>query len=179
MTDSGDVVADLASWSPWVPFATGRADAPRLPGVYMVRERTTGLVVYVGKAGLRDRGGKGTPKGLHGRLQVYARGRGAVSGLGMACLDRALSDPAWLRERLNEVDAGTPRDALGWAALAVERADLELRWATTASAADAGTLEKKVLFALASAGVLWNRLMPRHATPVTSQPPPAGPADVE
>lgn len=162
MTDSADAVAHLASWSPWVPFATGRGDAPRLPGVYMVRERTTGLVVYVGKAGLRDRGGKGTPKGLHGRLQVYARGRGAVSGLGMACLDRALSDPTWLRERLTEAEAGAPRDALGWAALAVERADLELRWVTTTSAAEASTLEEKVLVALAGAGVLWNRLLPRQ-----------------
>lgn len=160
MTALLDPVAQLADWSSWVPFATGRASAPRLPGVHMVRERASGLVVYVGKAGLRDQGGKGTPKGLHGRLQVYARGRGAVSGLGTACLDRALADPVWLRDRVAEVEVGAPRDALGWAALAVERADLELRWATTQSAADAGALEQRVLTTLASAGVLWNRALP-------------------
>jgi hypothetical protein len=110
-------VDGLAVWSPWIPMADAVATAPLAPGVYMAREGATGPVVYVGMAGER-RG-----RGLRGRLTVYRRGKGMVSGLGEAAMDRALADPAWLRVRLEEVQSGHggrggPRTGLGsrWSA---------------------------------------------------------------
>jgi hypothetical protein len=102
----------LAPWSKWVPFdQVGTAD--RLPGVSMARLGPDGLVVYVGCAG--PRAGGRTPQGLHGRLGVYASGKGIVSGLGEAAADRALAAASWLRERLDEVEAGKPmRAPRGW-----------------------------------------------------------------
>lgn len=88
--------------------------APLVPGVYMAREGTAGPIVYVGMAGERaGRTGTGTPKGLRGRLGVYASGKGLASGLGEAVMDRALADPGWLRERLTEVESGEPLPGQG------------------------------------------------------------------
>lgn len=39
-------------------------------------------------------------QGLRGRLTVYGRRRGAVSGFGEAALDRALADPDWIAAQL-------------------------------------------------------------------------------
>lgn len=50
------------------------------PGAYMARTGETGPLVYMGMAGER-RG-----RGVRGRLETYQRGKGAVSGLGEACL---------------------------------------------------------------------------------------------
>lgn len=47
-------------------------------------------------------------------------------------MDRALADAIWLRERLAEVEAGEPLRAKAWGQKALERSQLELRWATTA-----------------------------------------------
>lgn len=143
-------VGTLAAWSAWVPFATAVVEAPQLPGVYLARG-VDNLTVYVGMAGER-RG-----QGLRGRLRLYQSGKGAVSGLGEACLDRALADADWVRERLAELSANTPRRAKDWARLAVERADLHVRWATVADRATALRLEREVLNALRSEA-LWNRL---------------------
>lgn len=88
---------------------------------------------------------------------------GAVSGLGEAALDRAVADPAWLRERLIEVEQGRPRRALDWAQLALQRADLQLRWASTADRASARELEDTALGILAASGALWNRRAARRA----------------
>jgi hypothetical protein len=154
---SVDVAADLialvepmASWSPWMPFDAALRAATQNPGVYLARTGEAGPLVYVGMAGER-RG-----RGVRGRLETYGRGKGAVSGLGEACLDRALADPEWVAERLDDLKGGTPMRAKGWARLAVERADLYLRWAPTSDPVAARALERGVLAALAGASI-WNR----------------------
>lgn len=147
--DSGDV-AGLAAWSAWVPLANAGEHAPRSPGVYMARDEAA-VTVYVGMAGER-RG-----QGLRGRLLLYLTGKAAVSGLGEAAFDRALADAVWVRERLAHIDKGEPERAKTWARLAVERADLQVRWAETTDRAAARQLERDVLTAL-KAQALWNRL---------------------
>jgi hypothetical protein len=144
------VTDDVAVWSDWAPLIESVAAAPIAPGVYMARERHSGQVVYVGMAGER-RG-----RGLRGRLRVYLSGKAAVSGLGEAAMDRALADPAWLAQRLAEVRAGAPDRTRGWATLAMTRADLEIRWVICADRSAALALERRVIAAVAGAG-LWNR----------------------
>lgn len=146
-----DGVDALATWSSWVPLGDAQTQAPRDPGVYMGRQGPSGPVVYVGMAGER-RG-----QGIRGRLGVYTRGKGLVSGLGEAAMDRALADPEWLRVRLAEVDAGDPMRATRWGQEAVHRADLHVRWATTTDRAAARVLERAVLTELKDVD-LWNRL---------------------
>jgi hypothetical protein len=141
---------ELAGWSAWVPLAVARATAPTLPGVYLAREGADGPIVYVGMAGER-RG-----EGIRGRLTVYSSGKGMVSGLGEAAMDRALADPAWLRERLVEVEQGRPRRATAWAQAALARADLHVRWTVTPDRPSARALERAVLDALDGVD-LWNR----------------------
>ncbi len=97
------------------------ACAPRDPGVYMAREGRGGPIVYVGHAGER-RG-----QGIRGRLKFYASGKRLTSGLGEAVADRAFADPAWLRQRLAEATAGSPRRAIEWGREPFLRADLYVR----------------------------------------------------
>lgn len=151
----------LADWSPWAPFATAVADAPRLPGVYLLRLPATHDIVYAGMAGERAGGGNG-PQGLRGRLTVYARGRAAVSGFGEAALDRALADPAWLRARLKSLETDGPRRAKLWAKDAISHLAPDVRWAATTTAADARALEDRVVALLAPHG-LWNRMTTKPA----------------
>jgi hypothetical protein len=148
-----DPLAELATWSPWLPFEEALETAPRLPGVYVARF-ANGPIVYVGRAG--ERAGGGIPKGIQGRLLVYLTGKGLASGLGEAALDRALADPVWLRERLVEVEAGNPRRAKDWGRAAIARAGLQVRWATTPDRSSATALETKCVAALAEID-LWNR----------------------
>jgi hypothetical protein len=154
MREPEATVEQMADWSPWVPFEEALATAPLIPGVYMAREGTDGPVVYVGMAG--ERAGGGRPKGLRGRLSVYVSGKGVVSGLGEAAMDRALADADWIRERLAEVERGEPKRAKEWGQAAMARAKLQVRWATTADKASADALEQVVLGALRDTG-LWNR----------------------
>jgi hypothetical protein len=126
--------------------------AARSPGVYMARAGE--LIVYVGMAGER-RG-----QGVRGRLSVYARGRGAVSGLGEAVLDRALADPDWVADQLRQLREHGPTRAQGWAAAAFDREPLHVAWTTTDSAESALDLERQVLIELADTD-LWNRARPR------------------
>ena len=146
----GDATDSLAHWSPWRPFPAAASEAPRDAGVYMFREASTGAVVYAGMAGPRH------GNGIRGRLAVYRTGKGAVSGLGEAALDRALADADWVGDRLTDLHAGKPQRAKEWAALAVTRAGLEVRWTSTSDAVTARTLEKRVIAALRAAS-LWNR----------------------
>lgn len=143
----------LAEWSAWLPVAEAYAVAPRLPGVYLAREGVDGPIVYVGMAG--DRRGEG----LRGRLRVYVGGKGAVSGLGEAAMDRALADAEWLRVRLAELEQGRPLRAKGWAALALARADLHVCWAVTDDQQGAVALERAVQLSFDGAP-LWNRARP-------------------
>lgn len=138
----------LADWSDWVSFADALDVAPREPGVYMAREGRNGPVVYVGMAGER-RG-----QGLRGRLRVYASGKALTSGLGEAVADRAFADAEWLQCRLDEARLGAPLRAGAWGREAFARADLYVRWATTATKVDALELERRcgALFE-----ALWNR----------------------
>ena len=67
--------------------------------------------------------------GIRDRLNVYSTGKGLlsstgkglVSGLGEAAMDRALADPASLRERLQEVERGHPMRAKAWGQAALTR----------------------------------------------------------
>lgn len=113
------MIEEMADWSPWVPFEQALPAAPLLPGVYMARVGADGPVVYVGMAG--ERAGGGRPKGLRGRLSVYASGKGVVSGLGEAAMDRALADLGWLRERLAEIERGEAKRAKEWGQAAMAR----------------------------------------------------------
>ena len=79
-----------------------------------------------------------------GRLGVYASGKGIVSGLGEAAADRALADASWLRERLDEVEAGKPMPAIEWGRAAMARAGLYVRWTTTEVKKSALLLEGQV-----------------------------------
>jgi hypothetical protein len=152
-----DELASLASWSPWVAFEDALATAPTQPGVYMARDGATCEVVYVGMAGeRRGRSENGKPRGLRGRLAVYASGKALASGLGEAVLDRALADAEWLRGRVTEVEEGHPTRAKGWGRMAFERSRLQVRWATAADRSSARSLELAVLSALADTE-LWNR----------------------
>lgn len=152
MSETG-VYSTLACWSEWIPFAQAVQCAPRSPGVYVVRVGD-GPIVYVGMAGER-RG-----QGIRGRLTVYARGRGAVSGLGEAVLNRALADPAWVRTRLNEIDAGHPRTAKGWARAAIEEVNLLVSWTTTPDKDSAAALERQAI-ATFQKDALWNVRRPK------------------
>jgi hypothetical protein len=149
------LLADLADWSPWVPAAEAAAVAPREPGVYLARQADQ--VIYVGMAGPRDRNGKTTPKGLQGRLRFYASGKALASGLGEAVFTRAISDAAWLRRRLADVEAGRPGSVRDWGRAAFDLAGLELCWTTTPDKASAVALEKQVIGLLRSHGALWNQ----------------------
>lgn len=151
-------VEGLADWSPWVPFEIAANIAPTLPGVYMARQRPQGAPIYVGKAGPRDRGGKGPAKGIRGRISVYASGKAIASGLGEAVFDRALADAEWLRARLQEVEEGESRRALDWGREAFRRADLEMRWAVRPDNRAAVALERQVGSLLKAYG-LWNRVV--------------------
>ncbi len=144
------VVDGLANWSDWVSLAEGAMHAPTLPGVYMASVPGTGVIIYVGMAGER-RG-----QGLRGRLAAYQSGRGVVSGLGAAAMDRALQDTDWLRERLSDLEAGTAGTTREWARAAILRINPQIRWTTTPDRASAQELERRVLTALASED-LWNK----------------------
>lgn len=153
MAEMVDALGELAEWSRWVRFADALAHAPRLPGVYLAREGETGPIVYVGMAG--ERAGSGQPQGIRGRLRVYSSGKAMTSGLGEAVADRALADATWLQERVAEAERGTPLRAVDWGRAAFQRADLYVRWATTADRAAAKLLEREVGLRLKG---LWNRL---------------------
>jgi hypothetical protein len=125
----------------------------------------------VGMAGERAGGGK--PKGLRGRLSVYATGKGVVSGLGETAMDRALADVEWLRDRLAEAERG--QRAKEWGQAAMTRAKLQVRWTTSADRSAADALERRVLAALRDTR-LWNRgftvlskLAPSAAQTVTAE----------
>lgn len=154
MSDPMAAVEAMANWSAWVPFDEALKTAPLLPGVYMARQGADGPVVYVGKAGQRASGGR--PKGLNGRLSAYLTGKGVVSGLGEAAMDRALADPEWLRERLAEIERSEPRRTKEWGRAALSRADLQVRWTTVPTADAARALESRIISTLADTG-LWNR----------------------
>lgn len=153
-TDPLDILSTFAAWSPWLPFAAAVAAAPCTPGVYVAREGVIGPLVYVGMAG--ERASSGRPRGLRGRLTVYASGKALASGLGEAVLDRALADQLWLEERLAALAAGQRERAKEWGRAAFARADLHLAMATTTDRAAAAALERTVLDALAAVA-LWNR----------------------
>ncbi|MFC5803992.1 hypothetical protein [Streptomyces formicae] len=148
MTAVSREIEELAGWSAWVPLAAA-AEVPRLPGVYLARRGPGGPLVYVGMAG--ERGGSG----LCGRLRRYTSGKALASGLGEAVFDRALADPAWLRERLAEVEGGSPMRATGWGKAALAWADIHVCWAVTESGEAAAALEKQVL--ASKTEEWWNR----------------------
>ena len=149
----GDVLAS-AEWSHWRPFAEAIADAPRLPGVYLLREPAVQVIRYVGMAG--ERLGGGRAQGLRGRLAVYGSGKGAVSGFGEAALDRALGDSDWVAHQLEHLIQVGPQRAKQWAADAISRLAPEISWATTIDKGSARALEDEVVGILRPHDI-WNR----------------------
>lgn len=149
---SGDLVLGGASWSSWVSLSEAVGIATRSPGVYVAG--VDGQIVYVGMAGER----KG--QGVRGRLTIYARGRGAVSGLGEAVLDRALADEDWVAAQLDDLRRNGPTRAKLWAARAFDRQPLHVAWTATATAKEATELERQALLELADSD-LWNRARPK------------------
>ena len=147
-------VLSRAEWSHWRPFREAIADAPRLPGVYLLREPTVQVIRYVGMAG--ERRGSGRAQGLRGRLAVYRSGKGAVSGFGEAALDRALADPDWIAHQLDHLNQFGPQRAKQWAADAISRLAPEISWATTTDRVSARVLETAVVEILRPHGI-WNR----------------------
>lgn len=143
-------LADL-EWSSWCPLDQALKEATTSPGVYAAR--SDGQIVYIGMAGER-RG-----LGVRGRLQVYGRGRGAVSGLGEAALDRALADPAWLANRLTMLLTEGSSRSKDWAVAALHRAQVELCWVAAPDAPTAREWETRVLVELEDVA-LWNRARP-------------------
>lgn len=87
-----------------------------------------------------------------------ATAEGMVSGLGEAAADRALADSALVRQRLTETENGAPARAKDCARLAVEWADLWVRWATVGTREEALLLEARTIRAMRGTG-LWNRLV--------------------
>lgn len=156
MNDAEVAIDAMANWSPWRPWAGARAEAPRLPGVYLFR--VDDVIVYCGMAGERaGRDGTRAPKGLWGRLGRYESGRAAASGFGEHALDRALADPAFLRARLDHLERQGPERIITWARAALAWIPLEVRWATTTSGQEALALEAAVTQRLAVSGVrLWS-----------------------
>lgn len=146
-------VDQLAVWSDWASFATAAPVAPLTPGVYQMRTRD-GVIVYVGMAGER-RG-----QGLRGRLSIYRRGRGPVSGFGEAALDRALGNAAFIEEHLAGVRAGQPVRASVWAQDAIRWLDVEIRWAECATQDTALALESAAVEMLKNHSI-WNRVASR------------------
>ena len=71
-------------------------------------------------------------------------------------MDRALADPVWLRARLTAVEQGYPQRTSEWAAAALKRVELQVRWAERDDRAQALALEAAVLKALVNSD-LWNR----------------------
>ncbi|WP_341229185.1 hypothetical protein [Nocardioides salarius] len=149
---AGDLVLADATWSAWTTLAEAVRIATTSPGVYVAK--VADQIVYVGMAGER-RG-----QGVRGRLTIYARGRGAVSGLGEAVLDRALADADWVVAQLEDLRRNGPTRAKAWAARAFDRQALDIAWTATATAKDALDLERQALLELADAD-LWNRARPR------------------
>ena len=154
--DPIELVTPLATWSAWGALGDEARKAPPLPGVYLARSGATGPLLYVGHAGERA----ASQPGLRGRLGVYARGRGAVSGLGEAALDRALADPTFVRQRLHYIEQGLSERAKDWARAALAWTNVHVSWTVTEDKASAKALEERILIAL-DKHELWNRLRPR------------------
>lgn len=138
-------------WSSWRPLDQAVKVATTSPGVYAAR--SDGQVVYIGMAGER-RG-----LGVRGRLQIYGRGRGAVSGLGEAALDRALADPAWLAQRLATLLTEGASRSKEWAVAALRRAEVEVCWVAAPDGPTAREWETQALQELEDVA-LWNRARP-------------------
>lgn len=154
LCETYDEVLHLAEWSEWASFLDAAVEAPREPGVFLLRDAGSGVIRYAGMAG--ERAGSGRPQGLRGRLGVYRSGQGAVSGFGEAALDQALADPAWVEARLASLRTRGPSRAKEWARDAVARLAPEVSWAVCADRDDARYLEGQVVLRLRPLGV-WNR----------------------
>ena len=150
--DAGLLQLGGHTWDPWVSLQDAAAHATTSPGVYVAR--VDNQIVYVGMAGER-RG-----QGVRGRLRVYARGRGAVSGPGEAALDRALADPEWVQDRLNQLRDRGPTRAKDWAAAAMNHSPLELTWTDAPTTDEARTWEREILTELEDSERSRNRQRP-------------------
>lgn len=168
-------VDKLVHWSDWCPFnETTVATAPQVPGVYLFRLPDSHDIVYVGMAG--ERGGSGIAQGIRGRLRIYSRGRGAVSGFGEAALDHALADPDWIESQLLALRTVGPKRTKVWAQEAIAHLAPEVRWTECTSKADALQVEAQVE-SLLGPHTLWNRAAQKsRAALMVAAPTPVSPA---
>lgn len=150
-------IADVAVWSEWLSWSGARAAAPRQPGVYLVCVDQE--IVYVGQAGERNgKDGQRAVQGLWGRLGPYTSGKAATSGFGEAALDRALAEAAFVRARLEHLEAHGAQRTTAWAREAIAYWAPAVCWTTTSTGVEARLLELRVEALLRQAHVdLWNR----------------------
>jgi hypothetical protein len=104
-----------------------------------------------------ERLGSGRPRGIWGRLSIYRRRKGAVSGFGEAVLDRALADETFVAAQLESLRTTGPMRAKDWAIAAIAWLGPEVRWAVSEDKGSALALETQVEEALGAFG-LWSRV---------------------
>lgn len=137
-------------WSPWGDLLKVADDAPRLPGVYMVRLADTGVPVYVGRAGHRN------GQGLRGRLRGYSRGISIDNGLGIHAADRALARPEFVATVLEAAHSGSPLSVRQLSVAALAFMDLEVRWFASETPGQE-VMQEWLLIRALQVATLWNR----------------------
>ncbi|GAA2173513.1 hypothetical protein GCM10009784_08110 [Arthrobacter parietis] len=143
---------DDVVWSEWLVFEEAARSATNKPGVYRVRHKDSGAVVYVGHAG--PRASESRNGGVLGRLAKYRGGH--MSGLGYQALNKAVLDPEWVGARLNELRSGERRLATYWVQQAIIYADLEVSWTESANKDAAKRLEALVKRSGRTSETLWS-----------------------
>ncbi|NMM83093.1 hypothetical protein B2J88_01700 [Rhodococcus sp. SRB_17] len=145
MKDYSGALDALAAWTVWLRLEDIRTQiTPGNPGVYMARYADSGHIFYVGESHRR---------GVRERLDEYRLGND-LNGLGSVLADLAFADPGFVRERLDEIESGSPRTAVQWMKLAMTRRSIEFSVAETADGQSAQVLEEQVLAALPSEHLL-------------------------
>lgn len=115
-------MVDQLEWERWIGYREAMRTVPPVEGLYKVRRRLGGTVVYVGKAGKRTR-----YNGLQGRFRIYAGGN--MTGLTENALTRALREANWIRGVADEAARGIYLSGADLVRRAVDAADLEVSWA--------------------------------------------------
>ncbi len=139
MEDYSNTLGQLATWTSWLPMNDVRMQInPGNPGVYVARYADSGHIFYVGESHRR---------GVRDRLDEYRLGYD-LNGLGAVLADLAFADAAFVRERLNEIESGSPKTAVQWMKAAMTRQAIEFSVTETADGPSAQALEVRVLAAI-------------------------------
>ena len=121
---------------PWASYVPRSAHAGQ--GYMSPRYADTGHIFYVGEAHQR---------GVRARLDEYRLGND-LNGLGAVLADLALADAEFVRERLADIESGSPRTAVQWMKLAMERRNIQFSVSETEDGPSAQLLESRVLDAI-------------------------------